>query len=106
MVLASGALGLSHLASGRQAAAAAGDAGRFPPLDIDRDEWKKLLAPERYRILFRAGTERPGSSPLDKQYDAGTYVCAACSLPLFDSKNKFDSGTGWPSFTQPIEGNI
>lgn len=74
----------------------------FTPLEKSTKEWKDILEPERFHILFKAGTERAGSSPLDKVYDEGIYVCAACKLPLFDSAGKFDSGTGWPSFTQPI----
>ncbi len=74
----------------------------FTPLNKSKQEWKEILEPERFHILFQAGTERAGSSRLDKVYDDGTYVCAACKLPLFSSADKFDSGTGWPSFTQPI----
>lgn len=69
-------------------------------------EWRELLTPEQFYILRKHGTERAGSSPLDKQYDTGTYVCAACRLPLFTSDTKFNSGTGWPSFYAPIEGAI
>ena len=79
----------------------------FPPLSKSKAEWKEILEPDRYKILFEEATERPRSSPLDKVYDDGTYVCAACKLPLFSSEDKFDSGTGWPSFTKPmIEENI
>jgi len=79
----------------------------FTPLNKSKAEWQELLEPKRYQILFEAATERAGSSPLDKVYDEGTYVCAACKLPLFSSDDKFDSGTGWPSFTKPIiEENI
>jgi len=70
--------------------------------DMTDEDWKKILEPERYDILFREKTERAGSSPLDKVYDPGTYLCAACFQPLFASADKFDSGTGWPSFTRPI----
>lgn len=82
------------------------DGPEFPPVAITREEWKEILPEDRYRILFREGTEPAGSSPLDKIYDPGTYICAACFLPLFDSEDKFDSGTGWPSFTRPIEGRV
>ncbi len=79
----------------------------FTPLNKSKKEWQEILEPDRYQILFKAGTERSGSSPLDKVYDEGAYVCAACKLPLFSSDDKFDSGTGWPSFTKPIiEENI
>ena len=66
-------------------------------------EWQKLLTPEQYRVLRKAGTERPYTSPLDKEKRRGTFVCAACHLALFSSNAKFDSGTGWPSFWQPME---
>ena len=69
-------------------------------------EWKRLLTPPEYDVMFRDATERPRSSPLDAEKRAGTFVCAACALPLFESTDKFDSGTGWPSFTAPIAGHI
>ena len=69
------------------------------------DEWRRLLTPEQFDVLRKEGTERAFSSPLNKQYDAGTYHCAGCDLPLFESSSKFDSGTGWPSFYTPIEGH-
>ena len=78
----------------------------FPPLSKSEDQWKALLQPAQFDILFQEGTERPFSSPLNGEKHAGTFVCAACFLPLFDSASKFDSGTGWPSFTQPITGHI
>jgi peptide-methionine (R)-S-oxide reductase len=69
-------------------------------------EWRKILTPEQFRVLRQHGTERAGTSPLDKQYGKGTYVCAGCSLPLFTSETKFNSGTGWPSFYAPITNAI
>lgn len=65
-------------------------------------EWRKRLGPERYAILREGGTERAGSSPLDKEKREGLFVCAGCGLPLFSSAAKFDSGTGWPSFLRPL----
>jgi peptide-methionine (R)-S-oxide reductase len=70
------------------------------------EEWRTILTPEQYKVLRQHGTERAHTSPLDKEYDKGTYLCAACDLPLFKSDTKFNSGTGWPSFFQPIEGAI
>ena len=66
-------------------------------------EWRKLLTSEQYNVLRKAGTERPFSSPLDKEKRAGVFSCAGCALPLFSSKTKFNSGTGWPSFWQPLD---
>ena len=65
-------------------------------------EWKKVLTSEQFHVLREKGTERPFSSPLNKNKEKGTYVCAACGLALFDAEHKFDSGTGWPSFWQPV----
>jgi peptide-methionine (R)-S-oxide reductase len=61
-------------------------------------EWRKRLSPEAYHVLREAGTELPGSSPLDAEHRRGVFVCAGCALPLYASATKFDSGTGWPSF--------
>lgn len=69
-------------------------------------EWKETLTPEQFKVLRKHGTERAGTSSLDKVYDEGTYVCAGCGQPLFSADAKFDSGTGWPSFYQPIEDAI
>jgi len=81
-------------------------AGDIEPLQKPKSEWRELLPAERFRILFEEGTEPAHSSPLDKETRAGTYICAACRLPLFDAEHKYDSGTGWPSFTQPIAGHM
>lgn len=69
------------------------------------DEWEGLLTPQQFDVLRKEGTEPPFSSYLNKEYGEGQYVCAACALPLFESSAKFDSGTGWPSFYQPIAGS-
>ena len=66
-------------------------------------EWKKTLTPEQFYVLREHGTERAGTSPLDKNYAAGTYACAGCAQPVFASDTKFDSSTGWPSFYAPID---
>jgi peptide-methionine (R)-S-oxide reductase len=66
-------------------------------------EWRKLLTSDQFYVLRKAGTERPFSSPLDKEKRAGVFQCAGCAQPLFSSKTKFDSGTGWPSFWQPLD---
>jgi peptide-methionine (R)-S-oxide reductase len=66
-------------------------------------EWKKLLTPNQFAVLRLAATERPFTSPLDHEKREGVFACAGCDLPLFSSKTKFDSGTGWPSFWAPLE---
>jgi peptide-methionine (R)-S-oxide reductase len=65
-------------------------------------EWRELLAPEQFTVLRQEGTERPFTSPLDREKRKGTFSCAGCDNDLFSSKTKFDSGTGWPSFWQPL----
>lgn len=69
-------------------------------------EWKKELTPEQYYVLREEGTERAGTSPLNKEKRAGTYRCAACDLALFSSKTKYESGTGWPSFYAPLDNAV
>lgn len=65
-------------------------------------EWKAMLSPAEYKVMREEGTERAGSSPLDKNYADGTYLCRGCDLPVYSSKAKYDSGTGWPSFWQSL----
>lgn len=67
---------------------------------------RERLSPEAYEVMYRRGTERPFSSPLDKEYRKGTYVTVDTGLPVYRSEDKYDSGTGWPSFTKPIEGSV
>lgn len=67
------------------------------------EEWREQLSEEEYRILRKAGTERPGSSPLLKEHREGEFLCAACDNVLFETKDKFESGTGWPSFVRPAD---
>ena len=69
-------------------------------------EWRALLPPKAYEVLFENDTEPPFTSPLNDEKRNGTYVCAACFLPLFESSAKYDSGTGWPSFFRPIEAHM
>jgi peptide-methionine (R)-S-oxide reductase len=70
------------------------------------EEWEEILTPEQFYVLRKHGTERAGTSPLNKEEGSGTYVCAGCGQPLFVSNTKFNSGTGWPSFYDPIEGSV
>ncbi len=69
-------------------------------------EWREELTPEQFHVMRQEGTERAGTSPLDKEKRSGTFVCAACGLPLFESDMKFNSGTGWPSFYNFIDGHL
>jgi peptide-methionine (R)-S-oxide reductase len=71
-------------------------------LDKPKAEWRALLSPAAYAVLFEESTERAGTSPLNQEKRAGTFVCAACHLPLFASAAKYESGTGWPSFHTPL----
>jgi len=70
------------------------------------EEWKKLLAPNQYKVLREEATERPYSSPLNDEHRHGIFRCAGCDLDLFSSETKFESGTGWPSFYQPLENAV
>ncbi|PJE43217.1 MAG: peptide-methionine (R)-S-oxide reductase [Pseudomonas sp.] len=81
-------------------------ASNVTPLNKPHSDWRDLLTPEAYAVLFEEDTEAPGSSPLNQEKRDGTYLCAACYLPLFASQDKYESGTGWPSFTQPIAGHM
>ena len=78
---------------------------RFPVTHSD-EEWRKLLTPEQYDILRGHGTERPGTCALNYEKRAGTFSCAGCGQELFASKKKFESGTGWPSFNDPVAGAV
>ena len=87
----------------RTAAAAPGRSDRVERPDA---EWRQRLSPAAYDVLRHEGTERPFSSPLNAEKRAGTYCCAGCELPLFTQATKFDSGTGWPSFFDPLPGAL
>jgi peptide-methionine (R)-S-oxide reductase len=85
-----------------EAAAKAGE----PAWALSEAEWKRRLSPGAFQVLRLEGTERPYSSPLNGEKRQGRYACAGCRLPLFSSRAKFDSGTGWPSFWQPLPGAV
>src|SRR5690349_23706279 len=92
--------GLAALAAARAVLAAA------PPehfeFTLTDDQWRKRLSPQAYAVLRHEATETPFTSPLNSEHRAGTFTCAGCALALFSSSTKFDSGTGWPSFWQPL----
>jgi peptide-methionine (R)-S-oxide reductase len=107
MLLAGAALGALAATTGN------GEAGTMTTTDTAIDwkklsdsEWRKRLAPAQYNVLRNHGTERPGSSPLNKEHRKGTFACAGCDLPLFSSETKFNSGTGWPSFYQTLPDEV
>ncbi len=85
--------------------ARAADAETFEVVKTEA-EWRKILSPAAYSVLRDEETERAGTSPLDKEHRTGVFKCAGCGLALFSSDNKFDSGTGWPSFWKPLDGAI
>jgi peptide-methionine (R)-S-oxide reductase len=82
------------------------EANKSDKLPKSHSDWRQLLSPEQYKVLFEEGTERAFSHELNNEKRSGTFICAACHLPLFASEAKFDSGTGWPSFTKPIQENV
>jgi peptide-methionine (R)-S-oxide reductase len=84
------------------AAQSASPPTRADRLELPEAEWKQRLSPQAWHVLRQEGTERPHSSPLNSEKRAGTYHCAGCDLPLFTSRSKYDSRTGWPSFFDPL----
>ena len=96
-----GALALGGMFLGSREGAVAGPTAKFP-LSLTADEWHKRLTPAQYDILREAGTERAFTSPLNDEHRKGTFSCAGCDQKNFVSDTKFDSGTGWPSFYQPL----
>ncbi len=95
------ATGLLFRPSGRSIAAE----GTFE-VNLSEEEWKKKLSPEAFEVLRHEATEYPGTSPLLAEHRPGIFSCAGCDLPLFDAKTKFESGTGWPSFYQPLDNAV
>jgi peptide-methionine (R)-S-oxide reductase len=76
------------------------------PVKKGEAEWREELTPDQFYVLRKHGTEAPGSSPLNKEHRRGTFTCAGCGSPLFPAETKFESGTGWPSFWEPLEGAV
>ena len=75
-------------------------------VNLTPDQWRRRLTPQQFRVLREAATERAFTSPLNDEHRRGTFLCAGCDLPVYRSQDKFDSGTGWPSFTRPIAGAV
>lgn len=104
-IAGAGVLAASRMFGGTDTAIAAATAGKFEVTKTDA-EWRAQLTELQYHVLREAGTERPFTSPLNDEKRAGVFHCAACDQALFQSEVKFDSGTGWPSFWQEIEGKV
>ncbi len=96
--------GLPFISGGAGEILADGNSKKLPFKKVIKTdaEWKRILTAEQYQVARRAGTEAPYSSPLNDIHASGTFQCVCCSLPVFSSTTKFDSGTGWPSFYAPI----
>ena len=106
-VFYAGAAGLAAWSIGRMARPpAATAAARSYDVTHTDEEWHKLLTPAQYDVLRQEGTERPFTSALLDEHRGGTFSCAGCDLPLFSSKTKFESGTGWPSFWAPLDNAV
>lgn len=102
---------LKWMLAGTSALVAAGGGSVFAAVPVDRisrsdEEWKTMLNREQYEVLREEGTERPFTSPLLNEHRPGKFVCVGCGLDLFTTAQKFDSGTGWPSFFDTIEGHV
>ncbi|MGE0225227.1 MAG: peptide-methionine (R)-S-oxide reductase MsrB [Acetobacteraceae bacterium] len=76
------------------------------PVQHTEEEWRQKLDPAQFQVLRKHGTERAGTSPLNKEKRAGVFICAGCGQDLFSSNTKFESGTGWPSFWEPLDGAV
>jgi peptide-methionine (R)-S-oxide reductase len=96
----------SRIAQAAPAAAGKPDLPRIEPLLLTDAQWRQRLTPAQYNVLREEGTERAGTSPLNAEKRKGTFLCAGCELPLFDSSTKYESGTGWPSFFDTLPGAV
>lgn len=106
LTAAAGAVGLSLLPRLWQGDESHAHSADVEPLKLSEAQWRERLTEAQFYILREEGTEPPGSSPLNDEKRKGQFVCAGCELPLFESATKYDSGTGWPSFWDVIDGHI
>jgi peptide-methionine (R)-S-oxide reductase len=105
-IFTAGAAGMAALALGRLGRPHPAEAAPTYEVTHTDAEWQKFLTPEQYDVLRQQGTESPFTSPLLHETRAGTFTCAGCDLPLFSSKTKYDSRTGWPSFWKPLDNAV
>jgi peptide-methionine (R)-S-oxide reductase len=105
LIKAAGSALLINAAAEASAFAASTNGERFE-VTLSDAEWRKRLTPEQYAVLRDQSTERAGTSPLDREKRRGVFLCAGCNLDLYRSEDKFDSGTGWPSFVRPIKNAV
>lgn len=105
-ILIASCKGISQEKDNSTTATSAQAEGKLFPVQKTEAEWKKQLTDAEFYVLRKAATENPFTSPLLDNKKEGVYICAACDTPLFKSETKFDSGTGWPSFYEEIEGNV
>jgi peptide-methionine (R)-S-oxide reductase len=105
-VLLGGVAGFGALMFGRSLFGGSSEAAEAFEVTKTPEEWRKILTPEAYAVLREESTEYPGTSPLNHEKREGVFSCAGCDLPLFSSKTKFDSGTGWPSFYKPLDNAV
>ena len=105
-ILLASCAGLAGIAGFRWLRAAPAQATEKFEIEKTDAEWRAQLTPEQYQILRQQGTELPFTSPLLEEHRKGIFACAGCDLPLFSSETKFESGTGWPSFYQPLENAV
>jgi peptide-methionine (R)-S-oxide reductase len=105
LAIAAGITGAGVFNMGLFGSSRAAETGDFP-FKLTDAEWKARLTREQYAVLREHGTERAGTSPLDREKRAGVFHCAGCDHPLFDMATKYDSGTGWPSFYRPLPGAV
>lgn len=96
---------LANVIAASSGRAATSSSERFEVV-LSEAQWRKRLTPEQFAVLRQHSTERAGSSPLDHEKRRGVFACAGCQLDLYRSEDKYDSGTGWPSFTRPIKGAV
>jgi peptide-methionine (R)-S-oxide reductase len=101
-----GAAAVAYAAVSRSMASNEGQTSKPDKVVRTEDEWRQLLGEDAFRVLRKEGTERPWTSPLNDEKRSGTYACAGCGQPLFISRTKYDSGTGWPSFYDVLDGAI